>query len=80
MLHLVSKSGFALIICAAFSVALSGCGRKPGLSDLKPKGARSEAVASAAPPNVETLDGRTDKVERVATEKPERGFILDPLL
>lgn len=80
MTRVVTKFGFLLTLLALTSVVLVGCGRKPGLSSLKPLGEKSEDVAQAEAPNAETLDGEKDTVEPVANKKPERGFILDPLL
>lgn len=80
MTHMISKSGFAILICALISVVLVGCGRKPSLSDLKPPAAKAESVTLATPQNAQTLDGKTDGLTPVAQSKPQRRFILDFLI
>lgn len=80
MTHIISKSGFAVLICALIGVVLVGCGRKPSLSDLKPPAAKTESVTLAAPQDVQAQDGKTDGLVPVTQSKPQRRFILDFLL
>lgn len=79
MMHILSRSGFFALFCVLSVAALSGCGRKPGLSGQKPLKGQSSDVALEAPRPAE-LDGKPIDPEPIAVVRPKRGFLLDPLL
>jgi len=77
---MVSKSGFIVFILAIIAMVLAGCGRKPGLSNLKAPGPKFETTPAATPRKVPTLDGKAVEPEPVTNVRPKRGFPLDFLL
>lgn len=80
MREMISKSGFVVLTCVIAGMMLAGCGRKPGLSNLKAPEPKFEAAPATTPRKAPTLDGKTVEPEPVTNARPKRGFPLDFLL
>lgn len=80
MTRTFAKTRSAILVGMVLAMALTACGRKPDLDDLKRPPSKSASAGVAEKVEHPPVDGRIDGPEQASKVRPDRAFFLDFLL